>query len=148
MSLYDSLDQAFKKALKSRDSLKTSTLRMVRAAIKNKEVDLHRKLEDPEILRLLSSEVKQRKDALELFRKGGRLDLAEKEECEVRILESFLPDSLSEKELSRHLDTIIAELGAVGPKDMGRVMKEAMNRLAGRVEGGRVNALVKSKLTR
>jgi hypothetical protein len=147
MSLYETLDSTFKESLKAKDSLKVSVLRMVRAALKNKEVELIRKLEDDEILRVLSSQIKQRKDAMEQFRQGGRSDLADKEEQELAILESFMPKALDAEELKSGIQAVIAETGASSMKDMGKVMKEAMRRFAGRADGKEVSEMVKKQLS-
>jgi hypothetical protein len=147
MSLYETLDSTFKESLKAKDSLKVSVLRMVRTALKNKEVELIRKLEDDEILRVLSSQIKQRKDAIEQFRQGGRSDLADKEEQELAILESFMPKALDAEELKSGIQAVIAETGASSMKDMGKVMKEAMRRFAGRADGKEVSEMVKKQLS-
>ena len=146
MSLYETLDSAFKESLKSRDSLKLSVLRLVRTALKNKEVELIRKLDDDEILRVLSSQVKQRKDSIEQFRQGNRSDLADREEQELTILESFMPRALDKQELQSGIEAVIADTGAAGMKDMGKVMKEVMRRFAGRADGKEVSELVKKQL--
>ncbi len=146
MSLSQTLDTAFKESMKSKDSLKVSVLRMIRTAVKNKEVELRRSLDDDEILKVLSTQAKQRKEAIEQFLAGNRHDLAEKEQAELKILHEFLPQALSREEMERELDDLISALAPVGPKDMGKVMKEAMRRFAGRADGKEVNELVRSKL--
>jgi len=146
MSLYETLDSAFKESLRSRDALRLSVLRLVRTALKNKEVELIRKLDDDEILRVLSSQIKQRKEAIDQFRQGNRSDLADREEQELAILESFMPRALDRQELQSGIHAIIAETGASGMKDMGKVMKEAMRRFAGRADGKAVSEIVKKQL--
>ena len=146
MSLYEILDSAFKESLKSRDSLKLSVLRLVRTALKNKEVELIRKLDDDEILRVLSSQIKQRKDSIEQFRQGDRSDLADREEQELTILESFMPRALDKQELQSGIEAVIADTGAASMKDMGKVMKEVMRRFAGRADGKEVSEMVKKQL--
>ena len=147
MSLYDTIDSDLKSALKSKDSIRLSTLRMVRTALKNKEVELRRKLEEPEILRIFAQQAKQHKDSIEQYERGGRHDLADKEKQELAILESYLPSQLGEEELRSVIKAIIAETGASGVKDIGKVMKEAMVRLAGKADGKIVNKIVKDLLS-
>ena len=147
MSLYDTIDSDLKSALKSKDSIRLSTLRMVRTALKNKEVELRRKLDEPEILRIFAQQAKQHKDSIEQYERGGRHDLADKEKQELAILESYLPSQLGEEELRSVIKAIIAETGASGVKDIGKVMKEAMVRLAGKADGKIVNKIVKDLLS-
>lgn len=147
MSLYDTIDSDLKSALKSKDSIRLSTLRMVRTALKNKEVELRRKLEEAEILRIFAQQAKQHKDSIEQYERGGRHDLADKEKQELAILESYLPSQLGEEELRSVIKAIIAETGASGVKDIGKVMKEAMVRLAGKADGKIVNKIVKDLLS-
>ena len=147
MSLYDTIDSDLKGALKSKDSIRVSTLRMVRTALKNKEVELRRKLDEPEILRIFAQQAKQHKDSIEQYERGGRHDLADKEKQELAILESYLPSQLGEEELRSVIKAIIAETGASGVKDIGKVMKEAMVRLAGKADGKIVNKIVKDLLS-
>ena len=147
MSLYDTIDSDLKSALKSKDSIRLSTLRMVRTALKNKEVELRRKLEEAEILRIFAQQAKQHKDSIEQYERGGRHDLADKEKQELAILESYLPSQLGEEELRSVIKAIIAETGASGVKDIGKVMKEAMVRLAGKADGKIVNKTVKDLLS-
>lgn len=147
MSLYDTIDSDLKGALKSKDGIRVSTLRMVRSAVKNKEVELRRKLEEDEILRIFAQQVKQHKDSIEQYERGGRSDLADKENQELAILETYLPSQLGEEELRSAVKAIIAETGASGVKDMGRVMKEAMSRLSGKADGKIVNRVVKDLLS-
>ena len=147
MSLYDTIDSDLKSALKSKDSIRLSTLRMVRTALKNKEVELRRKLEEAEILRIFAQQAKQHKDSIEQYERGGRHDLADKEKQELAILESYLPSQIGEEELRSVIKAIIAETGASGVKDIGKVMKEAMVRLAGKADGKIVNKIVKDLLS-
>ena len=147
MSLYDTIDSDLKSALKSKDSIRLSTLRMVRTALKNKEVELRRKLEEAEILRIFAQQAKQHKDSIEQYERGERHDLADKEKQELAILESYLPSQLGEEELRSVIKAIIAETGASGVKDIGKVMKEAMVRLAGKADGKIVNKIVKDLLS-
>ena len=147
MSLYDEIDRSFKEALKSGDKTRLSAMRMARSALKLREVELRRKLDDAEILRVLVSQVKQRKDSIEQFRRGGREDLVRQEEAEIVALEALMPTQLGREELEREIAAVVAETGAAGPRDMGRVMKEAMSRLAGRADGKLIAELVKARLS-
>lgn len=146
-SLTERLNQAFKEALKSREEVTLSTLRMLRTAIRNKEVELRHKLTDEEIQAVIGTQVKQRREAMAEYTKAGRPDLARKEEEELNVLLSFLPPQLSPEELEQEVTRIIAEVGAVGPKDLGKVMKTAMARFAGRADGKVVQEIVKRKLS-
>lgn len=146
-SLTERLNQAFKEALKSRQEVTLSTLRMLRTAIRNKEVELRHKLTDEEIQAVIGTQVKQRREAMAEYTKAGRPDLARKEEEELNVLLSFLPPQLSPEELEQEVTRIIAEVGAVGPKDLGKVMKTAMARFAGRADGKVVQEIVKRKLS-
>lgn len=147
MSLQEEIDAAFKAALKGQDPIKLATLRMLRTALKNRAVELRRPLTDAEILAVINNQVKQRREASAEYKRGGRPDLAHKEEEELQFLLSFLPTQLSGAELERELTAIIAEVGATGPGDLGKVMKAAMARLTGRADGKEVNALVRRLLT-
>jgi len=147
MSLTQDIEEGFKKALKTQDKLRLSTLRMLRAALKNKEIERRGKLEDPEIISVIKGLIRQGKEATEQFEKGGRPDLAEKEKAEIIIFSSFLPDQATPLEIEESIVQIILELEASGIKDMGKVMKAAMARLAGRAEGQTIQAIVKQKLS-
>lgn len=147
MPLYDDIDRAFKDALRSGDKAKLAAMRMVRSALKLREVELRRKLDDAEILRTLATQVKQRKESIEQFRQGGREDLVRQEEAEMAALEALMPRQLSREEVEREVAAVIAGTGATGPKDMGRVMKEAVARLAGRADGKLISELVKARLS-
>lgn len=147
MSLNDELDTAFKAAMKSQDSLKLSVLRMLRTALKNRQVMEKRELTEAEIISVISTQVKQRREASREFTRAGRLDLAKQEEEELEFLLSFLPTQLSDAELAQEIAAIIKEVGATGPRDLGKVMKAAMAKLAGRAEGKVINEQVKQQLT-
>jgi hypothetical protein len=146
-SLSERLDLAFKEALKRRQEVALSTLRMLRTAIRNKEVELKRQLTEEETQAVIGTQAKQRREAIAEYAKAGRPDLANKEEEELGILLSFLPPQLSPEELERELTQIIAETGASGPKDMGKVMKTAMTRFAGRADGKVVQEIVRRQLS-
>jgi hypothetical protein len=134
-------------AMKSKDQAQLSTLRMLKAALMNKGVEKNRPLEPSEELQVVSTLVKQRRDAIEQFTAGGRTDLAEKERAEITVLETYLPPAVGADELDRAISSAIADTGAAGPKDMGKVMKAVMALLAGKtVDGKAVSAAVKARL--
>ena len=146
MSLKAKIEQDILQALKAKDAAKVSCLRMLKAAIKNKEIDLRKELDDGQTTAILSTFVKQRKESIEQFKKGGRDDLVKKEEAELAMVEGYLPKALSEKELEAIVATAIQETGAQGSKDLGKVMKAAMAKTAGRADGKIISALVSKKL--
>lgn len=146
MGLKDKLLQDLKEALKSRNSLKVDTLRLVSSEIKNKEIDLHKELGDDEIIALLSTQIKKRKEAAALYEQGGRTDLKEKEEKEMAVLESYLPEQVDEEALRRRIREVIAETGAQSPKDMGKVMKVVAPEFRGRADGNQIKTLVTEML--
>lgn len=134
-------------AMKSQDALRTSTLRMVKAALTNREIEKGGELNDEEITRLLRSLIKQRQDAAEQYERGGRQELADKERAEIAIIEGYLPQAATPEEIERAVTEAIAETGATSMRDMGRVMKSVQARLAGKSFDGRtVSELVKAKL--
>jgi hypothetical protein len=147
MSLYQQLDQAFKAALKGQKPVAASTLRMLKSAIRYREVELKRSLTEDELLAVVATQAKQRREAVAEFSKGGRPDLVKKEEEELSILLSFLPKQLSHEELETEVSGIIGELGAAGPKDLGKVMKTAMARLAGRADGKVIQEIARRRLS-
>ncbi len=147
MSLYQQLDQAFKEALKTKQPVAASTLRMLKSAIRYREVELKRSLTEDELLAVVATQAKQRREAAAEYSKAGRPDLAKNEEEELGILLSFLPKQLSSEDLEAEVSGIIAELGASGPKDLGRVMKAAMARLAGRADGKVVQEMARRRLS-
>ena len=147
MAFIDDLNTAIADAMRSRDQIRLVALRMLKAALVNREIDRGRPLDDGEARQVVGSLVKQRKDSIEQFTKGGRQDLADKEAAEIRVLESYLPPSADPAAVERAVIEAIAETGASSPKDMGRVMKAAMAKLAGQsVDGKSVNELVRQKL--
>lgn len=146
MELKAGLQEAAKAALKSGDALKLSTLRLLLAAIQNEEIRLHKELGPDEIQKVISTLTKQRSESIELYRKGGRDDLAQKEEAELKILQQFLPQPLTEKEVEALIRESIAESGARGVQDLGKVMKQVMPKVSGRSDGKRVNELAKALL--
>jgi len=147
MSLVQQIEQAFKTALKNQQPVAASTLRMVKSAIHYREVELKRSLSEEETLAVVATQAKQRREAVAEYNKAGRPDLAKKEEEELSVLLSFLPQQLSQEELEAELSGIIAALGAAGPKDLGKVMKAAMARLAGRADGKVIQELARRRLS-
>jgi len=146
MSLSERLSEDLKKALKSRDKETLSVIRMIRAAVKNKEIEKKSSLGDEEINAVLMSLARQRKDSIEQFLKGNRHDLADKETRELSIIQSYLPQQLTEEELKKIIKDVIEEVGASGPGDMGKVMKSIMTKVKGQVDGKLVSDLVKKAL--
>jgi uncharacterized protein YqeY len=134
-------------AAKAKDKIRLSALRMLKSGLHNREIDLKRELDEGEFLQLLSSMVKQRRDSIEQFAKGGRADLVEKEEAELKVIEGFLPAQLSEAELDASIADAIREAGAAGVRDMGKVMKILMPKLTGRADGKAVGDKVKARLS-
>ena len=147
MPLAQQLNQALKTALKSQQPVAASTLRMLKSAIHYREVELKRSLSEDELLAVVATQAKQRREAVAEYSKAGRPDLAKKEEEELSILLSFLPQQLSSAECEAVVSGIIAELGAAGPKDLGRVMKAAMARLAGRADGKMIQEMARRRLS-
>jgi uncharacterized protein YqeY len=146
MELRERIDSALKQAMKDRDENRRNALRLLLTALKVKEKELKRLPTEAEIQQTISSQIKQRKDAIELYGKGGRPDLAEKEEEEVRVLQSFLPEALSPEDLERLVDEAVAESGATSAKEMGKVMKVLMPKVAGRADGKALNERVRARL--
>jgi len=147
MPIADDVNNAITDAMRKREPARLSALRMLKAAFMNREVEKGRALRDDEAQQVVSSLVKQRKDSVEQFTKGGRSDLAAKETAEIAVLESYLPPPVDPAAVERAVTEAIAETGAASPKDMGRVMKAVMEKLAGQhVDGKAVNELVRRKL--
>jgi len=146
MSLKDQLNESMKTAMKARDDLRLSAVRMVRSMVKNREIDQKKELNDQEIIEVISTLVKQRRESIRMYREGNRPDLVEKEEAELEVLLGFLPAQLGSAEIETLVDRIIAETGAQGAKDMGRVMKALTPLTAGKADGKTVSDTVKQKL--
>jgi uncharacterized protein len=135
-------------AMKAKDAARTSTLRMLKAAIVNRQIEKGGELDEEELMKLLRSQAKQRRDSVEQYEKGGRQDLADKELAEIAVIEGYLPQAASQGEIDQAVAAAIAETGATSVKEMGAVMKAVMPRLAGRNADGRaVSETVKKKLT-
>jgi len=146
MSLKDQLNESMKTAMKARDDLRLSAVRMIRSMVKNREIDQKKELNDQEIIEVISTLVKQRRESIRMYREGNRPDLVEKEEAELAVLLGFLPVQLSAQEIEALVEQIIAETGAQGAKDMGRVMKALTPLTAGKADGKTVSETVKRKL--
>lgn len=145
------LNEALKTAMKDRDGVATSTLRLILAALKDRDIAARGRgntegVDDTEILSLLQTMIKQRRESITLYEQGGRLDLAEQEGAEIAVIEKFLPRQMSEEETRQAVDAVIAEIGAAGIKDMGRTMTELRSRYAGRMDFGKASGLVKATL--
>ncbi len=147
MSLREQLASDMKDAMKSRDSVRLETIRGVRGAIRNKEIEVGGELDDDGIQKVLRTLVKQRADSIEQYQGAGRTDLAEKEATEKAVLEAYLPAAPSEADVERVVAEVIAEVGAAGPKDMGKVMKPALEKLGAGADGKLVSATVKRLLS-
>ncbi|MBX3305228.1 MAG: GatB/YqeY domain-containing protein [Nitrospira sp.] len=148
MSLYDRLTEDLKFAMKSRNQLRMDVIRMIKAAVLNKEVELKRDLDDAEMSRVMTTLVKQRRESIEQFEKAQRQELAAKERQEIEIIESYLPKPISPEELETLVTSVIADTGSRSMKEMGAVMKAVMARLEGQtVDGKHVSELVKRKLS-
>jgi uncharacterized protein len=147
MRLRDKIGEDLMSAMKSREAERLSVLRMMKTAIRNKEIDSRQELEDPQSIQVLLSLIKQRKDSIELFTKGGRLELAAKESAEIKVIEEYLPSAVDEAEIGRVVDSVMSEMGVTSIKDMGKVMKGCMARFSGRpIDGAKVSELVKARL--
>ncbi len=146
MGLRENIDADLKEALKAGAKDKLSTLRMLVAALKYKQIDKRRPLTEEEVMETVRSLIKQRKDSIEQFGKGGRQDLVDKETAEVVVLEAFLPAQLSREEVEAMVRDAISQTGAQGARDMGKVMKALVPMIAGRADGKLVSDLVKQGL--
>jgi uncharacterized protein len=148
MTIQEKIQSQMSDAMRNKEQLRLSVLRMMKSAVKLKEVEKMKPLEEAEVLAVLNTLVKQRKDSVEQFRKGGREELAQKEESEIKIIEEYLPAAASEEDIRKAIDEAMQETGAASMKDMGKVMKAALARLAGKsADGGRVSQMVKDKLS-
>ena len=143
MSLLNRLTEELKEALRAGNHTKLSVIRLLKSSIKNREIEKMAPLTDEEVIDIIMTALKQRRESIEQFQKGGREDLVQKEKSELEVLQTFLPQQLSEEELVSEVQAVIREVGASSPKDMGKVMKIVMVRVRGRAEGARVSSLVK-----
>ena len=148
MSLKSKILDDLKTAMKNKEADRLSAIRFLQSAIKNKEIELRpNEITDQDILDVLKKSAKQRKDSIEQYEKAGRVDLADKEKFELTVLESYLPEPMTEAQASEIIDAVIAALGATSIKDMGAIMKEVQARTAGAADGKMLSGLVKSKLS-
>jgi hypothetical protein len=146
MALRERLDEDLKSAMRAKDSLRMNTIRGLKSAVKYREIELMKPLDDAGILGVAATEIKRRRDSVEQYRAGNRPDLADKEEAEIRLLQDYLPQQLPAAELEAKVDEVIARVGAKGPKDMGAVMKALLPDVLGRADGKVVSELVKQRL--
>ncbi len=147
MNYKETLEREMVQAAKAQDKERLSALRLIKNTLHNREIDLHRELEDTEFLQAMAAMAKQRNDSIEQFKNGGRQDLVEKETRELKVIQEFLPSQLSEEEVGREIEVAIAEAGATGLRDMGKVMKILMSRLTGKADGKLVGEKVKARLS-
>lgn len=147
MALLEQLQKDMAAAMKSRDEARLATLRMMKAALMKEKVDSMKPLDEAAELKILNSLIKQRRDAAELYRQGGRPELAEREEAELKLIETYMPAAATDEEMQAAVEAALAEAGASGAKQMGQVIAAARARLAGkRIDGKRLSDLVKSRL--
>lgn len=147
MTFLERINQDITTAMKAKEAERLSALRMVKTALKNREIDKMAPLTDEESIKILQSLVKQRRDSIEQYTQGGRLELAEKEAAEIKVIEAYLPAALDEAAIAKIVDDTIVETGATSAKEMGLVMKATMAKLTGQtVDGKVVSQLVKAKL--
>ena len=147
MSFNDRITDDLKNSIKGRNPVRTSCLRMLKASLKNKQIEKGRELTDEETQAIISSLIRKNKEAIREFRNGGREDLASKEEEEARIFYDYLPQQLSQEEIEKTIREIIAEISAVSQKDLGKIMKLAMARMAGKAQGKEVNEIARKLLS-
>ena len=148
MLLRERISSDLTSAMKSKDAGRLSVLRMMKSAVRNREIDLRRELDDAGVSEVLLGLIRQHRDSVEQFTRGGRLDLAGKESAEIAVLESYLPAAVTDDEIARVVDEVIGETGAASIKDLGKVMKAALARFSGRpVEGAKVSERVKERLS-
>lgn len=147
MDIQAKLNEDMVTAAKAKDKIRLSALRMLKTALHNREIDLMRPLQEAETMQILSGLVKQRKDSIEQFARGGRQDLVEKEEAELKILQDFMPAQMSDDEVEALIQKAIADVGAVSVKDMGKVMKVLMPQITGRADGKAAGEKVKALLS-
>jgi uncharacterized protein YqeY len=146
MALREKLDEDLKSAMRAKDSLRMNTVRALKSAVKYREIELMKPLDDAGILGVMATEIKRRRDSVEQYRAGNRADLADKEEAEIKILQEFLPQQLTQEEVEAKVAEVVARVGAQGPKDMGAVMKALLPEVQGRADGKVVSELVKRRL--
>ena len=147
MSLEERLVAEMKEAMKANDKVRLSIIRMVRSAVKNKEIELRKPLDDETVRRVIQGMVRKGEESLEQFQLGGRMDLVDKERQEIEILKTYLPQSMSREEIIEVIDQTIQETQATSLKEMGKLMKSVMSKLQGKADGKLINQLVKERLS-
>lgn len=147
MGFNEKINREMVLAAKAKDKIRLSAIRMIKTGVHNREIDLKRKMTESEFLQMLSSMVKQRKDSIDQFQKGGREDLVEQEEAELKVIQEFMPAQMSEEEIAVEIEKAVQEVGAVSIKDMGKVMKVLMPKLTGKADGKIVGDKVKERLS-
>jgi uncharacterized protein YqeY len=147
MSLRDQINDDLKTAMRSGETVRRDTIRLLTAALKQREVDERKTLTDGDVLAVIEKMIKQRRDSISQFEQGGRQDLADKEKQELTLLQTYMPQAMGEDELAAAIAAAVSESGAAGPADMGKVMAVLKPRLAGRADMGKVSAAVKARLT-
>ena len=150
MALSEQIDQDLTAAIKSKDETKTSTLRILKSTIHNWQITAHLQAkvpEDDQVIVLIQKEIKSRREALEMYKKGGREELAQKEKKEIAVLEKYLPQQMSEEEIRTLVKEVVAKTGASGPQDIGKIMGSIMSDLKGRADGSLVAKIVKEELS-
>ena len=147
MALKERLDADLKSAMRERDEVKLSVVRLLKSAIKYREIELATTLDDAGITGVIGTEIRRRRESVEQYRAGNRQDLVDREEAEIRILQGWLPAQLTEEALRAKVDEVVRRVGAVGPKDMGAVMKALLPEVQGQAEGKTVSELVKARLS-
>jgi uncharacterized protein YqeY len=146
MALKDQLDADMKAAMRDKDAVKLSVVRMLKSAVKYREIEVMKPLDDAGVLQVIASEIKRHKDSVEQYRAGNRQDLVAKEEAEIAVLQTWLPAQLGEAEVKALVEAAVAKVNAQGPKDMGAVMKALMPDVQGKADGKLVSELVKARL--
>jgi uncharacterized protein YqeY len=146
VALKETLDADLKSAMREKQQLKLSVIRMLKSAVKYREIEVMKPLDDAGVQQVIASEIKRRRDSVEQYRAGNRADLADKEEAEIAVLQAYLPEQLSEDQVRAKVDEVIARVGAKGPKDMGAVMKALLPEVQGKAEGKVVSEIVKQRL--
>jgi uncharacterized protein YqeY len=146
VTLKERLNQDMKEALKAHDSARLSAIRMIISAVRNKEIDARKDMDDEGVLSVLSTSAKQRRESIEQYEKAGRQDLVDKEKAELEVIMSYMPQQMGRKEIEALVRDAVAESGAAGPADMGKVMKVLMPKVKGRADGKLVNEVVKAAL--
>lgn len=148
MSLVDKINIDFITAMKSKDETKVSVLRLLKSALQNYQIAEQKELSDDDIIKVIQKEIKQRKDSISTYETGGRLELADKEKAEIEVLAKYMPQQLSNEELTEIVEKAIAETGATSEADIGKVMGRVMPQVAGQADGGQVSAKVKELLSK